>query len=117
VEAVAPAPVRSAVLPQTRVPEPPNAPAPDVPADFPATRPPAAMPAAIPTTMPPTSTSSAAPDADRTLVDAPDAATEGGADAASRTDDPRLRTLPGFGDPERVGPPRSSESNDPEDPS
>lgn len=130
-EATAPAPVRSAVVPQTRVPEPPT---PDVPTDFPATRPPAAMPTptiptAIPQTMPPTSP--ATPDADRTLVDAPestpstDGTTDGstdGVDAASRTDDPRMRTLPGFGDPDRVGPrpalgDAKSDSNDPEDPS
>ena len=139
-DVIAPAPVRSAVVPQTRIPEPPT---PEVPADFPATRPPAAMPtAAIPTTLPPTSpTAPMAPDPDRTLVDAPEgtAASEASAeatDATSRVDDPRLRTLPGFGDPERV--PRANEpgsstdpgsstssgsstatrsSNDPEDPS
>jgi hypothetical protein len=135
-EAIAPAPVRSAVVPQTRVPEPPE-PTPEVgsaagtgaagvPADFPATRPPAAMPTApIPTTLPPTSpTVPMAPDADRTLVDesppSTDAATEVG--AASRTDDPRLRTLPGFGDPDRVGPrpaldAAEGDAKDPEDPS
>ena len=132
-DVVAPTPVRSAVLPTTRVPETPipqapipgppipQTPIPETPGApsmepaFPPTRPPAeARP--IPHTMPPVAPPASPSVPERSPEPSP-------ADSDATLPETRLRTLVGFGDPERPtsgltpAPTDDDPSREPEDPS